>query len=315
MVEIAAATPFDRHTVRMRRDRAADMIADHGFLFGETGGRLMDRLADIRRSFPVALDLGCHDGGLGARLQAREGTEHVIQCDLSPGMTYAARAANRLPAAAADEEFLPFAPGSLDLVVSNLSLHWVNDLPGALTQVRKALRPDGLFLACLLGGATLTELRDAMMNAELAVEGGVSPRVSPFADVRAAGDLLSRAGFALPVADLDTIRVSYPDPLSLMRDLRNMGESNSLAARRKFLTRRSTLAEAVRLYPKAAEKSDEENGRIEARFDIVWLLGWAPAPGQPKPLAPGSARTRLAEALNTDEIGTGDPTPRPPGTG
>ena len=167
------------------------------------------------------------------------------------------------------------------------------------------LKPDGLFLACLLGGATLHELRRAFMNAELAIEGGASPRISPFADVRDGGDLLTRAGFTLPVADLDTIRVSFAGALELMRDLKGMGEANAVAERRKTLTRRQTLMEAARLYPAPADGGGG-TGRIDATFEVIWLAGWAPGPDQPKPLAPGSAATRLAAALGTDERPAGE---------
>ncbi|MCZ6885614.1 MAG: methyltransferase domain-containing protein [Alphaproteobacteria bacterium] len=315
------AAPFDRRAVRAHRDRAAAKFSERDFLFRETADRLMDRLGDIRRKFPVLLDLGCHAGDLGARLKARDGAAHIVQCDLSPKMAGAARDRNGIATIAADEEALPFAPSSFDLITSNLSLHWVNDLPGALLQARKALKPDGLFLGCLLGGTTLSALRAAFMEAELSQEGGVSPRVSPFADVRDGGDLMARAGFALPVADLDTIRVSFPDALHLMRDLQGMGEANAVTERRKAPTRRATIMETARLYPHGPaqeggqEESQEggENNRIEARFDVIWLAGWAPGPGQPKPLAPGSATARLADALNTEELRPGDTTPRPKG--
>ncbi len=298
-VEFPSPAPFDRRAVRVHRDRAAPRFSESDFLFLETALRLEERLRDVRRDFAHALDLGCHRGGLGARL-ARHGTvSRVVQCDLSPEMARLARAANGLATVCADEEALPFAEGAFDLIVSNLSLHWVNDLPGTLAQVLRALKPDGLFLACLLGGATLHELRSAFMNAELAIEGGVSPRVSPFADVRDGGDLLTRAGFALPVADLDTIRVSFTGALELMRDLKGMGETNAVAERRKTLTRRQTLMEAARLYTPAEDGGG--TGRIEATFDVIWLAGWAPGPGQPKSLAPGSAATRLADALGTEE--------------
>jgi SAM-dependent methyltransferase len=303
----------------MHRDRAAPRFPDNNFLFGETGARLVERLGDIRRDFSHILDLGCHRGGLAQRL-ARDGgaKSRVVQCDLSPVMARLARdeslgdglsttGAATIPATlCADEEALPFAEDTFDLIVSNLSLHWVNDLPGTLAQVRRALQPDGLFLACLLGGATLFELRGALMDAELAMEGGASPRVSPFADVRDAGDLLTRAGFALPVADLDTIIVSFAGALELMADLKGMGEANAVTARPRTLSRRQTLAEAVRLYPQARDASGDPTDRIEANFDVIWLAGWAPGPNQPKPLAPGSATTRLAHALGTDERPAGE---------
>ncbi len=199
---------FDRATVRRHRDRAAAGLEDHDFLLREVGERLADRLDDVTRRFPVALDLGCHGGELGRLLNGRGGIETLVQCDLSPEM--AGRAGPL--SVAADEEFLPFAAECFDLIVSCLSLHWINDLPGTLVQIRRALKADGLFLAAMLGGNTLEELRAALAEAEIAAEGGLSPRVSPFADVRDAGDLLQRAGFALPVVDSDTITVSYGDP-------------------------------------------------------------------------------------------------------
>jgi SAM-dependent methyltransferase len=299
--------PFDRQAVRAHRDRAAADFAERDFLFRETADRLVDRLDDIRREFSAILDLGCHAGGLGATLKTRSGISRLVQCDFSPLMAETARRTNGIATFTADEEALPLAEASFDLITSNLSLHWVNDLPGALVQLRKALKPDGLFLACMLGGATLSELRTAFMEAEMTQEGGVSPRVSPFADVRDGGDLLTRAGFVLPVADLDTIRVSFPNPIQLMRELKGMGEVNAVAERRKSLTRRATMLGMARLYPQASSE-DADDTRIEARFDIIWLAGWAPGPGQPKPLSPGSAQTRLADALNVEERGAGETT-------
>lgn len=298
--------PFDRAAVRAHRDRAAARFAEHDNLFRETADRLIDRLDDIRRDFPRALDLGCHGGGLATALSRRPGTDRVVQCDLSRAMAAAARAAGGGATLIADEEALPFAPASFDLIASNLSLHWVNDLPGTLTQIRTALKPDGLFLACLLGGATLTELRTAFMEAELAIEGGASPRVSPFADVRDGGDLLTRAGFALPVADLDTIDVRFAGPLELMTGLRAMGEANAVHERRKTFTRRRTVLEAARLYPGTATGASETEPEISARFDVIWLAGWAPGPDQPRPLAPGSAKGRLADALKAEEHPAGE---------
>jgi SAM-dependent methyltransferase len=198
---------------------------------------------------------------------------------------------------------LPFADASFDLVVSGLSLHWVNDLPGALIQVRRALRPDGLFLAALLGGDTLIELRQALVEAETEVEGGASPRVSPFLDVREAGALLQRAGFSLPVVDLDTITVTWPDALALMKDLRGMGEANAVLERKKSFTRRGTLLSAAAGYQ--ARHGDAE-GRIPATFQIVYLTGWAPHDSQQRPLRPGAATSRLADALDVAEVSAGE---------
>jgi len=296
-------TVFNRQTVRRHRNRAATTLGAHDFLFRDGAERLADRLADIKRTFPLALDLGCHTGQLARALQGRGGVETLVQCDLAPAMAAKARGAAAgglgTPAVAGDEEALPFADGAFDLVLSNLSLHWVNDLPGALIQIRRALKPDGLFLAALFGGDTLKELRQALAEAEIAEEDGLSPRVSPFADVRDAGGLLLRAGFALPVADADTLTVSYAEPAKLMADLRAMGESNAVALSRKGFTRRQTLAAAARRYTELFAGGD---GRVPASFQIVTLTGWAPDPSQQKPLKPGSATGRLARALDTVEM-------------
>jgi len=246
------------------------------------------------------LDLGCHGGELAAALGPRGGIATLVQCDLSPAMARRAACDSRL-ALAADEEFLPLAPQSFDLVLSNLSLHWVNDLPGCLLQIRRALKPDGLFLAALLGGQTLHELRAALIEAELAVSGGAGPRVSPFADVAELGCLLQRAGFALPVADSDTLTVTYGDAFGLMRDLRGMGEGNALNARRRQFTRRAILHDAAARY-----RDRCGGGRLPVTFQIVTLTAWAPHESQQKALRPGSARTRLADALGTVEIPAGD---------
>lgn len=292
-------TVFDRRTVRRHRDRAAARLGDFDFLLREVGERLADRLDDVTRRFPMALDLGCRTGLLADLLAGRGGIETLVRCDLSEVM---ARLAGR-PAAVADEEWLPFVDGAFDLILSNLSLHWVNDLPGALVQIRRALKPDGLFLATLFGGATCRELRQALAEAEIAEEGGLSPRMSPLADVRDAGNLLQRAGFALPVADADTLTVSYADPLKLMADLRGMGETNAVAGRRKSPLRRATLAAAASRYHTLFADAD---GRVPATFEVIFLTAWAPDPSQPKAARPGSATARLADALGTVEVPAGD---------
>ena len=209
------------------------------------------------------------------------------------------------PIVVADEERLPFRDASLDLVVSGLTLQFVNDLPGALVQIRRALKPDGLFLAALIGGDSLTELRQAFAGAEAEIEGGVSPRVAPFADVRTVGALLQRAGFALPVADVDRVTVRYSSVFSLMHDLRGMGATNVLRERRRQPLRRATLLRMAQLY---AEKFADPDGKLRATFDIVWLSGWVPHSSQQQPLRPGSARTRLADALGVVELPAGDKT-------
>ncbi len=292
--------PFDRATVRRHRDRAAPTLARHDFLLREVGERLGERIGDIRRDFPRVLDLGAHDGIMADYL-GTAGSDLVVQCDLSPAMT-AANSHNHARAVA-DEEWLPFAPASFDLAVSNLSLHWVNDLPGALAQVRRALKPDGFFLGALLGGDSLFELRRCLMDAELKIEGGLSPRISPMADIRDAGNLLTRAGFALPVADSDMLTVSYASAFDLMKELRGMGESNAVAERRKGFSRRATLLEAAATYAKDYADAD---GRVTVTFQVLYLGGWTPHESQQKPLKPGSAAQRLADALGTVEQPAGD---------
>jgi SAM-dependent methyltransferase len=287
-------TVFDRHILKLRRDRAASRASEFNFLFAETADRLADRLEDTTRSFPRAVDLGCHSGELAQILAASSRVETLHQADISYRYAKAARDLNGRSSMVADEEFLPFAEGSLDLILSNLSLHWVNDLPGMLLQARRALKPDGLFLASMLGGETLKDLREALMTAEAEEEGGVSPRVSPFVDVKDAGALLQRSGFALPVVDADDITIDYPDALKLMRDLSGMGESNIVAKRSKKFTKRSTLARAAAIYH---ERHGREDGRVHAKFQVIYLTGWAPDESQPKPLRRGSGQVSLVDFL------------------
>jgi len=304
--ETGPSVVFDRGAVRAHRDRAATRLGDHDFLFVEAARRLVDRLGDVNRGFPRALDLGCHGGAFGHALAAcrdhRE-VEELIQSDLSAAM--AARAAEGWGGrcVVADEEMLPFAAGCFDLVVSALSLHWVNDLPGALTQIRRCLKPDGLFLAAMFGAGTLGALRQVLVQAEIEEQAGAGPRVSPFVEVAEAGALLQRAGFAMPVADADTVETSYADAPALMRELRGMGEANAVIGRRTAFTGRRTMARAAALY---AEAFAAPEGRVRASFEIVTLTGWAPDASQPQPLKPGSARTRLADALGTAEHSAGD---------
>lgn len=296
-------TLFDRRLVRRHRDRAGARIADHDFLFREVADRLAERLDLIRREFPHVLDLGSHGGEMAAALGGRSGIRHLTHADLSPAMARTAAGTTGNPALAADEEALPFAPGSFDLIVSNLSLHWVNDLPGALIQARQALRPDGLFLAAIFGGDTLFELRRALMEAEMEMMGGVSPRISPMAGLRDAAGLLQRAGFALPVADMDTLTVSYPNPFRLLSDLRGMGETNAALSRLRRPTASTLMARAAERY---IELFQEADGTVPATFEIIFLAGWAPdASRQQQPARRGSATHRLADALNSVEQHTG----------
>lgn len=287
---------FDRKTVRRHRNRAAATFADHDFLHREIADQLADRLRDIKRDFATALDLG---GGHGTTA-FDPAPETLVTADLSERLL--ARMPGN-PRVSADEEFLPFGENAFDLIASTLSLHWVNDLPGALVQIRGALKPDGLFLAAMLGGDTLIELRRAFLEAEAETTGGTSPHTSPVADVADAGALLQRAGFALPVIDTDTITVTYADMFALMRELRGMGEANAVAARSRAGLRRDTLFAAAARYQ---ELYGDEDGRIPATFQIIWMTGWAPHQAQQKPLRPGSGATRLADALETEEHATGD---------
>ena len=292
-------TVFDRRLVRARRNRAAPKFGEFDFLFREVADRLADRLLDITREFPMALELGCHDGRLQRILAGRGQIETLIQCDLSERMV--ARADG--PAIVADEEALPFDAPHFDLVLSNLSLHWVNDLPGALVQANRCLKPDGLFLGAILGGDTLHELRDCLMQTELDLCGGASPRLSPFAQVRDAGALLQRAGFSLPVTDSDVITVTYENAFRLMGDLRGMGETGSALSRSTYFTRRELFLQAAALYQ---DRHADSEGRIPATFEVIYLHGWSPHDSQQQALRPGSAKTRLADALDTTEKGAGE---------
>jgi NADH dehydrogenase [ubiquinone] 1 alpha subcomplex assembly factor 5 len=284
---------FDRRAWRLHRERAA-RSGPVNFLHEEIADRLIDRLDVIDREFPLAVDFGARDGALTRELRQRRGARLVIPAE--PARAFLAEPGG--PRVAADPELVPFADGSVDLIASNLVLHWTADLPGALVQMRRALKPDGLLLAAMFGGQTLVELRTALFEAELAEEGGVSPRVSPAIELADAAALLQRAGFALPVADSESITVTYPDLLALMRDLRGIGETNALAARRRGGLRRATLARAAMIY---AERFGNAEGRIPATFEILFLCGWAPHPAQPKPLARGSATARLGDALKQHE--------------
>lgn len=284
---------FDRRLVRRRRDRAAATVARVAPILEDAADRLLDRLDDTTRRFSRALDLGGR-GVVAPRLKAR-GVEFVLSADLSAAM---ARGAGGLPVAA-DEEFLPFAPGSFDLIVASLSLHWINDLPGALIQLRRALAPDGLFLASLPGLGTLHPLRQALAEAESVLRGGISPRVSPFPELRDAAGLLQRAGFALPVADIEEVPIAYRTPLALLADLRAAGEGNAALARDPRNPPRA-------LFPMAAAALPAGPEGIAPGFRLITLTGWAPDESQQKPARPGSATHRLADALGTVERGAGE---------
>jgi SAM-dependent methyltransferase len=284
---------FDRALIRRRRRRAA-ALGPATFLLDRVADDLADRLGAVLRRFETAVDLGTPGDAVRIALRRLGSIGTIIASDVI---------GHAPPFVAADEEALPFGDGTLDLVVSALALHAVNDLPGVLVQIRRALKPDGLFLAALFGGETLTELRQAFAAAESEVEGGASPRVAPFADLRDAGALLQRAGFALPVTDADRLTVRYESVFGLMHDLRRMGAANALTSRRRTPLKRATLMRMAEIYAKRFADGD---GRVRATFEIVWLSGWAPHPDQQQPLRPGSAKARLADALGTDEISTGE---------
>ena len=290
---------FDRALLRRRlaRARGATKAGAPGadFLLARAAADLTERLGAVLRPFSRPLDLGTPGNHFAEALVASAGIGAVTQAGFAE--SGAARAL------VVDEECLPFADASFDLIVSGLALQAVNDLPGALTQIRRALQPDGLFLAALIGGRTLQELRAAFAQAESDLTGGASPRVAPFADIRDLGGLLQRAGFALPVTDVDTVTVRYADMFALMRDLRAMGATNPLTERARKPHARAVLMRAAQVY---AENFTDADGRVRATFDIIWLSGWAPHASQQQPLKPGSARARLADALGAAELAAGE---------
>jgi SAM-dependent methyltransferase len=268
---------FDHAALRARLFRA-DQLGAETFLLDTVSADLAERLGAVLRDFTDAVDVGTPFAGLRDALAKRAGrVDHV---DLF----------------ASHDENLQLAPQSIDLAVSALALQFANDLPGVFAQVRRALKPDGLFLAAMLGGDTLTELRQAFAAAESERDGGISPRVAPAIDVRDLGALLQRAGFALPVTDSDRLSVRYDNAFALMRDLRRMGATNVLVERRRVPLRRATLLRMAGIY---AERFSDPDGRIRATFDILWLSGWAPHDSQQKPLRPGSAQASLADAVRT----------------
>jgi SAM-dependent methyltransferase len=270
----AAPLLFDRALLRARQDRA--LRAPATFLLDRVAEDAAERLQAVLREFKGAADIGTPGNQVSNALAGRLG--QLARVDLPD----------------VESEPLALPPQSLDLAVSALAFQFVNDLPGVLAQIRHALKPDGLLLAAMIGGDTLTELRQSFAAAEAELEGGVSPRVAPFADLRDVGSLLQRAGFALPVTDVERIVVRYDSALALMVDLRGMGATNILVERRRTPTRRATLLRMAQLYE---ERFADPDGRIRATFDVIWLSGWAPHESQQKPLKPGSAKASLAEAV------------------
>lgn len=291
---MTAPRMFDARRVRRHRARAAASAHDAAFLREAVADDLAERLEAVNRSFARVLVIGGADAfraAVAMRPALREKVGAIVAADwhgAGDGVEI-------------DPEHLPFAAGAFDAVISILALHWVNDLPGALIQIRRALKPDGLFLGALFGGRTLHELRAALLAAESDIRGGAALRVAPFADALDLAGLLQRAGFALPVADRDTTTVRYGDPLHLLRDLRAMGETSALADRAPPLTR-AILFRAMAVY---AEKFAVD-GRMPATFEIITATGWSPHESQQKPLAPGSAKMRLADALGVKEESAGE---------
>jgi SAM-dependent methyltransferase len=288
---------FDHSVVRLQRRRALGQVS---FLMRRVADDLGDRLATVLRHFGCALDLGTPGDAVIDVLAASGKTGSIVAADalvtrklMKPGVL----------GVAADEEALPFRDASLDLVVSALAFQFINDLPGLFAQIRRLLKPDGLFLAALAGGETLIELRQSFAEAETAIENGVSPRVIPLLDVREAGALLQRAGFALPVTDVDRLIVRYDSPIALMHDLRALGATNPMFERSRRPLKRALLERMIDIY---RQRFSDPDGRMRATFDIVWVSGWSPHPSQQKPLLPGSARQRLADALGVKEYSAGE---------
>lgn len=275
---------FDRKARRLRRDRAAADFDAHSFLVDHVAGELADRLASVTRPFARMLILGSHDGRYATMFAAPGRT--IVSAD--PGFGFAWRSSG----IQCDEDRLPFADGSFDLVVAIGGLDSVNDLPGALVLIRRALRPDGLFLGAFPGAGSLAWLRTAVLEAD-SLGGAVSPRIHPQIDVRSTGDLLSRASFTLPVADGEHINVGYPDPIRLIEDLRGMGQTNTLVSRGPIARGRAWLAALFERFNRDAQ----DDGRLRESFEIVYLTGWAPAPDQPKPARRGSGTASLANVL------------------
>jgi SAM-dependent methyltransferase len=275
----AAPMLFDRALLRARQLRAL-RSGSATFLLDRVAEDLAERLQAVLRQFKTAADIGTVGDQVRDTVAGR--VDKIAHIELPDR----------------ESEPIPLAPESLDLAVSALAFQFVNDLPGVLTQIRRALKPDGLLLAAMIGGDTLTELRQSFAAAEAELEGGVSPRVAPFADLRDVGALLQRAGFALPVTDVDRIVVRYDSAFALMQDLRRMGATNILVERRRTPTRRATLLRMAQFY---AERFADSDGRIRATFDVIWLSGWAPHDSQQKPLQPGSAKASLAEAVRGQE--------------
>lgn len=295
---------IDHQARIIRAARVKELLPGADFLLARAADGAADRLDDVKRAFPRAAIVGAGGGLFAEAIRGRAGDERLSQTESAPELS--ALAAARAPEAEtmmSAEEDLTLEAGAYDLLISGMTLHRVDDPVGLLTQMRLALKPDGLLLAALFGGRTLHELRAAFAEAEAEVEGGMSPRVLPMGEIRDLGGLLQRAGFALPVADVDRFEVAYETPFHLMRDLRAMGEANALIQRRKTFSRRATFMRMAEIY---AANFSRPDGRVTATFELVFLTGWSPDESQPQPLRPGSAKARLADALGTDEKPAGE---------
>ena len=287
---------IDETAHRQNRDRVAASFGQYNYIKQAVAERLADRLEVMRQRFPLVLDVGAHHGEVGEAFLTTGKVDKVISTDPSPAMAHQIDA--KLKPLVMDYENSHFAEASFDAVVSGFSLHWVNDLPGLLTRMRRWLKPDGLLLIALAGGASLSGLRSCLAEAESNTAGGLSPRVLPMADIRDLGGLLGRAGFALPVADSDTITITWDNPLQMMRELRLMGESNAMNGRINHCTRKETIMQAATLYQ---QRYGMDDGRVSAEIEIITLTAWTPSPDQQKPLKPGSAQHDLADFLNAGQ--------------
>ncbi len=282
---------FDSHIALLKLRRAAKMNADGAdFLAEHVAADLRERLVPVERRFPVSVSLFCTTGAAARILWESGKTDDVIRIEEQPAQK---DGGGKVVVSSMEE--IPLAPESVNLAVSLLSMHRIDDLPGFMMQVRRSLKPDGLFLAALPGAGTLAELRDSLLAADAEITGGAVPRVMPFAEVRQLGGLLQRAGFALPVADIETLTVRYDDMFALIRDLRSMGATNILHERSRLTDKRALFLRAAEIY---AERYSDPDKRIRATFSLVWLSGWAPHESQQRPARRGSASRSLAEALN-----------------
>lgn len=281
---------FDLELGRLRKTRIADGFKAYRFLAERCAADIEQRLDAINKDFPTVVNLSSHQGVLNPKTHTNLGGNLYVEGDAVRAMLVEHLA----PRCLVHEELVPFADGAVDLFVSVLSLHHINDLPGTLIQLRRALKPDGLLLAAMFGGETLSELRQCLAKAEIDVSGGMGPRVSPFVDVRDAGALLQRAGFALPVVDSDLVTVTYQSVNDLIQDLKGMGQTNILLERSKRPLTRSVLERTEEIY---RQLFGNEEGKIQASFEILYLTGWSPHDSQQKPMKPGTAKMRLADAL------------------